>query len=202
MTFAALVLFTIGWIPVFRYRSEHVRTKLAAATAAERRWIPLTATVITLHISLAQLLLTLSLPSITGATASADVLGNDIGTNVAYGRIVAGMLVFTIGLAWWFWARRSLGPLDRFLDTVSPPPVLLVTGPFAVVRHPLALGTLLCALGPAIAAGAVATWITFAGSAICLAERCRQDEELLWKVFGRAYGDYAARTRRLVPFVW
>jgi protein-S-isoprenylcysteine O-methyltransferase Ste14 len=163
VTVAALLLFTVGWVPVFRYRSEHVTTKLAAATAAERRWIPLTASVITLHVSLAQLLLTLSLPSITGAAASANVLDGDTSTKVACGRIVVGMVVFTVGLAWWFWARRSLGPLDRFVDTVSPPPVLLVTGPFAVVRHPLALGTLLCALGPAIAAGAIATWITFAG---------------------------------------
>jgi protein-S-isoprenylcysteine O-methyltransferase Ste14 len=202
VTVAALLLFTVGWIPVFRYRSEHVTTKLAAASPAERRWIPLTATAITLHVSLAQLFLTLSLPSITGAIASADVLGADTRANIAEGRIVVGMLVFSVGLAWWFWARRSLGPLDRFVDTVNPPRVLLVTGPFAVVRHPLALGTLLCALGPAIAAGAGATWVTFAGSAVCLAQRCLQDEELLWRVFGNAYGDYAARTRRLVPFVW
>lgn len=188
MRLVALVLFTVGWIPVFRYRSEHVTTKLAAATPAERRWIPLTASVITLHVSLAQLFLTLSMLGITAH-------GGDAG-------IVAGIVVFTIGLACWFWARRSLGALDRFVDTVSPPPVLLTTGPFGVVRHPLALGTLLCALGPAIAAGAIATWITFAGCAFCLAQRCLQDEELLWKVFGSAYRDYAVRTYRLVPFVW
>jgi len=71
-----------------------------------------------------------------------------------------------------------------------------------VVRHPLAFGTLLASLGPAVAVASLATWITFAAVALCLAQRCRQDEEGLQDVFGAAYADYAARTRRLVPFVW
>lgn len=188
--FAALLVFSAGWLLVFRYRSEDVRTKLAAASAAEQRWIPLTIVIVSGHVSLAQLLLTLPLLGVAPEPSDPTP------------RLLLGIAVFALGLALWFWARRSLGPLDRFVDTVSPPERLLVTGPFALVRHPLALGTVLCALGPTIAAGALLTWVTFAASVFCLTQRCRQDEEALRAVFGAAYGAYAARTRRLVPFVW
>jgi protein-S-isoprenylcysteine O-methyltransferase Ste14 len=188
---ATLLVFSAGWIPVFRYRSEHLTTKLAAASAAEQRWIPITVTVVSFHISLTQLVLTLPLLGI-GPVSVTDERP----------RFLLGIAIYVVGLALWFWARRSLGPLDRFVDTVTPPTRLLVTGPFALVRHPLALGTLLCALGPAVAAGAPITWVTFAASAFCIAKRCLQDEEVLWAVFGAAYTTYAERTRRLVPFVW
>ena len=188
---ATLLVFSAGWLPIFRYRSEHLATKLAAASAAEQRWIPITVVVVSFHVSLTQLLLTLPLLGL------APVLATD-----ERPRFLLGVAIYVVGIAVWFWARRSLGPLDRFVDTVTPPTRLLVTGPFALVRHPLALGTLLCALGPVVAAGEPITWVTFAASAFCVAKRCLQDEEVLWAVFGAAYAAYAGRTRRLVPFVW
>jgi protein-S-isoprenylcysteine O-methyltransferase len=186
---ATLLLFTAGWIVVFCYRSEEQRTKLSAASAAERLWIPLTTLVISLHVSLAQLLITLPLLGVLPAASARQ-------------RLALGLAVFAAGIAWWLWARRALGPLDRFVDTVSPPPRLLTDGPFALVRHPLALGTLVCTLGSAVAAASLATWLSFAACAVCLANRCLQDEAELWQVFGQAYRSYAARTARLVPFVW
>ncbi len=188
---ATLIVFTLGWIVVFAVRTEHVATKLAAASTAERRWIPLTMGVISTHVTLAQLLLTL----VFAGVAARDRVGSPA-------TLVAGTSVFVAGVLWWLWARRALGPVARFLDTVRPPPRLLETGPFGVVRHPLALGTTLCALGSAIAVASPLTWATFAACVVCLAKRCLQDEELLWNVFGSTYARYAARTRRLVPFVW
>ena len=185
MKIAAIIVFALGWIPVFRYRSEHVQSKLAAASRAERRWIPLTIAAVASHVTLGEILLT---TPVVPAEAT--------------GRIAGGIAAFLAGLLWWAWARRHLGPLDRPLDPTQPPAHLIVTGPFAVVRHPLAFGTLLASLGPAVAVASLATWITFTAVVLCLAQRCRQDEEGLQDVFGAAYADYAARTRRLVPFVW
>jgi len=51
---AAIIVFALGWIPVFRYRSEHVQSKLAAASRAERRWIPLTIAAVALHVTLGE----------------------------------------------------------------------------------------------------------------------------------------------------
>ncbi len=191
MIVATLLVFTAGWIVVFCVRTEHQRTKLAAASAAEQRWMPVTIAVISLHVTLVQFMLTLvaggiAAPALTGSTAE----------------LVIGTAIFLLGLVWWLWARRTLGPIAQFLDTVTPPSRLIVTGPFAMVRHPLALGTLLCALGPAVAASSSVTWVTFAACVVCLGKRCLQDEEQLWQVFGPAYASYAARTPRLVPFVW
>ena len=186
-----LLVLSAGWIPVFRSRSEHLTTKLRAASSPEQRWIPITVVVVSFHISLTQLLITLPLVGLAPEPATDE-----------RPRFLLGVAIYLVGLALWFWTRRSLGPLDRFVDTVSPPTRLLVTGPFGLVRHPLALGTLLCALGPAVAADALVTWLTLVASAFCLAQRCLQDEEVLWAVFGDAYGAYAARTHRLIPLVW
>jgi protein-S-isoprenylcysteine O-methyltransferase Ste14 len=182
----ALALFALGWLPVFRYRSEHVQEALAAAAPGMRRWIPLTIAAVSLHVTLCEVLLT----------------WQALGTRAASGaRVAIGCAVFVAGLAWWAWARGRLGPFDRPLDPASPPAALIVRGPFAVVRHPLALGTLVAALGPALAVGSLA-WLSFAAVALCLAERCKQDEVGLHAAFGAAYDAYAARTRRLVPFLW
>ena len=188
---ATLVVFTLGWIVVFAARTEHVPTKLAAASPGERRWIPLTMFVVSAHVTLAQLLLTL----VFAGLASRESVGGPA-------LLLTGTGVFVIGIGWWLWTRRTLGPLVRFLDTVAPPPRLLVDGPFAVVRHPLALGTMLCALGSAVAVASPLTWATFAACVVCLGKRCLQDEEQLRDVFGASYAAYSARTRRLVPFVW
>ena len=188
---ATLVVFTLGWIVVFAVRTEHVATKLAAASAGERRWIPLTMLVISAHVTLAQLLLTLVFVGVTAR----DGVGSPP-------MLLLGAGIFVAGVCWWLRARRTLGPMARFLDTVAPPPRLLVEGPFAVVRHPLALGTMVCALGSAVAVASPLTWATFAACVVCLAKRCLQDEEQLRDVFGATYSEYAARTRRLVPFVW
>jgi len=188
---ATLLVFTVGWIVVFSVRTEHQRTKLAVASPAERRWMPLTITVISLHVTAVQCMLTL----VAAGVAAPALAGST-------GELAFGMAIFLAGLAWWLWARHTLGPIAQFLDTVSPPSRLIVTGPFSVVRHPLALGTLLCALGPAVAASSPLTWATFAACVVCLGKRCQQDEEQLWQVFGPAYATYAAHTRHLVPFVW
>lgn len=185
---AAVVLFALGWIPVFRYRSEHVGEALVAASGAARRWIPLTIAAVSLHVTLVEILLTTYL-LVWPATAPGAP------------RLAGGIGVFAAGLGWWSWARLRLGPLAQPLDPRRPPAELITSGPFAVVRHPLALGTLAAALGPAIAAGS-ASWLSFAAVAVCLAQRCKQDEPGLRAAFGAAYDRYAARTRRLLPFLW
>src|SRR5205823_395267 len=110
---ATLFVFVAGWIVIFRYRSEHMMTKLAAATPAERRWIPLTTAVVSLHVSLAELLITL--PFFGPAPTP---------TAIETRRWLAGIAIYLVGLALWFWTRRALAPLDCFVDTVTPPPRL------------------------------------------------------------------------------
>jgi len=181
----AVLVFAIGWIPIFRLRSEPLRERLAVAAASERRWITFTVIAVSAHVTLVELVLTLP-----AARA------------IPVWRLAAGIGVFAAGLLWWAWARWHLVPPGRRLDPHAAPTGLVVSGPFAVVRHPLALGMLVVALGPAVAAASWLGWTTFAAVALGLAQRCRQDEAELHAVFGAAYARYAARTWRLVPPVW
>lgn len=77
---------------------------------------------------------------------------------------------------------------------------LVTTGPYAYVRHPMYLAVLL------FGAGMVAGWrgaahaVAFAALAAVLHAKASREEKLLAARF-TGYAAYAARTKRLVPFV-
>jgi protein-S-isoprenylcysteine O-methyltransferase Ste14 len=183
---AAVVMFAAGWIPVFVLRSERFHARRAVATPDEQRAMWNAVAAVTVHVTLAELALT---------NAARDAL--------PAARLVIGLLVFLVGLAFWALARRTLVDYGRVLDPTEAPPVLVSTGSFALVRHPLALGMVILALGPAVAAAATLTWASFAVVVLALARRCLQDEVELHDTFGNAYARYAATTTaRLIPFLW
>ncbi|MCC6847560.1 MAG: hypothetical protein IT294_03595 [Deltaproteobacteria bacterium] len=186
LTTAALALFAVGWLPVFALRSERFRERRRRAGPDERRAMWNAVLAISVHVTLAELALARAEPAALPAA-----------------RLVTAMLVFVVGLAFWTLGRHTLVGRGRFLDPSTPPPALVTHGPFAVVRHPLALGTVILALGPALAAATPLTWVSFAAAVIAMARRCLQDEAELRAVFGGAWEDYAAATtHRMLPFVW
>jgi protein-S-isoprenylcysteine O-methyltransferase Ste14 len=124
-------------------------------------------------------------------------------TEVPAVRLAIGLSIFAVGLAFWALARHTLVAYGRVLDPTVAPPALVTTGPFAIVRHPLALGMVILALGPALAAATTLTWASFATVVVALARRCRQDEVELSETFGDAYAQYAdITTARLIPLLW
>lgn len=186
LTTAAIVLFAAGWLPVFLLRSERFLARRAHAEPDERRAMWNAVLAVAVHVTLAEL-----------ALVGADP------TTLPAPRLVIAMLVFLIGLAFWTLARHALVARGRFLDPAAPPPVLVTDGPFAVVRHPLALGTVILALGPAVAAATLLTWASFATVVAAMARRCVQDETELSATFGAAYDAYAAETpHRMLPLLW
>ena len=183
---AAVVVFALGWIPVFVLRSERFHARRAVATPEEQRAMWNAVATITVHVTLVELALT-----------------NAILTELPAIRLVIGMLVFLVGLAFWGLARHTLVAYGRVLDPTMAPPALVTSGPFAIVRHPLALGMVILALGPALAAATTLTWASFATVVVALARRCRQDEDELYETFGDAYVQYAdITTARLIPLLW
>ncbi len=183
---AAIVLFALGWIPVFLLRSERFGERHAVAAPDERRAILNAVAAVAVHVTLAELALT------TPGAAP-----------VPAARLVIGMLIFLVGLAFWMLARHTLVAVGRVLEPAAPPPTLVTSGAFAIVRHPLALGMVILALGPAVAAATPLTWASFAAVVVALGRRCLQDEEELAATFGTAYERYAeTTTSRLLPFVW
>jgi protein-S-isoprenylcysteine O-methyltransferase Ste14 len=186
MLSAAVVLFAAGWGPVCLLRSERFSERRAVAAPDERRAMLNAIAAVGVHVTLAELALT------------------DPGAGpVPESRLAIGMLVFLVGLAFWMLARHTLVAVGGVLDPAVPPPTLVTTGPFAIVRHPLALGMVILALGPAVAAATALTWVSFAAVVVTLGRRCLQDEDELSAAFGATYERYAeTTTSRLLPLVW
>ena len=179
-----LVLFAAGWIPVFLLRSERFRDRRRHAEPDERRAMWNAVLAVAIHVTLAEL-------------AIADAAGT------SSLRLILGVLVFLIGFAFWMLGRQTLVAYGRLLDPSVPPAALVTHGPFAIVRHPLALGMVILALGPAVAAATPLAWVSFATVVVAMARRCLQDERELDATFGAAYDAYAAATpSRMLPFAW
>ncbi len=83
-----------------------------------------------------------------------------------------------------------------------PFPRMVMSGPYAYVRHPIYTGVLLGMIGTMIATSPMMlvgwpliAFVFFGISAI------REERDML-RAFPEQYGEYMAHTKRLVPFVW
>ena len=112
----------------------------------------------------------------------------------------AGIVLVVLGLALAVSARLQLGrnwgmPMSQQEDAE-----LIMTGPYAYVRHPIYSGIILGMLGSAI--GHSVAWtlplIVFGGYFIYSA---RREEELMLRQFPDVYPAYMRRTNMLMPYV-
>ena len=75
-------------------------------------------------------------------------------------------------------------------------------GAYAIVRHPLYLGTLIAAAAPVVA---TRSWLLLATLICCflvLAKRAVDEEGRLREQLGTEYVDYSREVKRLIPFIW
>jgi protein-S-isoprenylcysteine O-methyltransferase Ste14 len=118
-----------------------------------------------------------------------------------HGQRVAGALVIAAGAALVVWALISFRSW-RFRAAVDAHHQLATGGPFRLLRHPIYMGLNLLALGSAIWVPTPVVWAAFVLMAIGGDLRARAEETLLIQVFGSAYREYTARTRRFVPGIY
>jgi protein-S-isoprenylcysteine O-methyltransferase Ste14 len=103
--------------------------------------------------------------------------------------MLIGLPFSMLGLALRGWAAGHLAK-DRELAT---------TGPYAYVRNPLYLGTLLAALGIVIAARSIWLALIFAAAFLLIYLPATELEEQHLRQIFPEYASYAARIRRFIP---
>jgi len=113
-----------------------------------------------------------------------------------------GIAVGVVGLALRIWSMRVLGrDYTRSLRTRDAQ-IVIDRGPYRLARHPGYLGSILVWAGSRLAVNWIVAAATALGLVLVYAYRIHAEERMLVEHFGDAYRAYAARTWRLLPFVW
>lgn len=115
--------------------------------------------------------------------------------------IALGLL--TLGLGLRFYAVLSLG---RFFSTTAMTQsrhILIDHGPYHWIRHPAYTGLLISFFAAGLAMGdLLAILLLLCPLAYVLNQRILVEEQGLVDHFGPIYGDYCARTRKLIPWLY
>lgn len=110
--------------------------------------------------------------------------------------LAVGLGVYVAGMGLAVAGRLALGssycPSSSLGATLAPDHLLVTSGPFAVVRHPMYLGLALAALG-AVATSRTWSTVLWVIQLPVLVVRARHEVELLARTFGEAWSGYAAR---------
>jgi protein-S-isoprenylcysteine O-methyltransferase Ste14 len=114
----------------------------------------------------------------------------------------AGLVITVAGLALAVWARFQIGRNWSGMIEVKQGHMLMCTGPYAIVRHPIYSGFMLATLGTAIAFGEISGLLSFVMILIAWGYKSRLEETAMVEYFGTEYQDYRREVKGLIPFVW
>jgi protein-S-isoprenylcysteine O-methyltransferase Ste14 len=130
-----------------------------------------------------------------GAPLEALVLG---GTPARRG---LGVVLFAAGVAMYRIAGRALGEALSPLVSPRPGAALVTSGPYRYLRHPMYVGQALIAVGAPLTLGC--RWVVWLAlpALVVLGLRMASEEAALARTFP-GYGGWAARAKRLIPFVF
>ena len=116
--------------------------------------------------------------------------------------LLLGSLLYFGGLLLYLWGMRTLGqmfgPSTGFAVRLQVEHRLVVSGPYAHVRHPMYLAVISTAFGSLLLYG---TWATllFAVAMLGLIVRARREEGVLFAEFGPEWEAYASRVPKWFP---
>jgi protein-S-isoprenylcysteine O-methyltransferase Ste14 len=114
---------------------------------------------------------------------------------------LAGVVLMLAGVAGYRWAGVALGDHLSPLVAPSEPAALVERGPYRRLRHPMYLAEIALAVGAPLTLGACFTLLLSALFVALVIHRIGVEERCLAQRLA-TYPDYAARTHRLIPYVY
>ncbi|HEY1897107.1 MAG TPA: isoprenylcysteine carboxylmethyltransferase family protein [Terracidiphilus sp.] len=115
---------------------------------------------------------------------------------------VTGLALTVVGCLFAIWARLILGANWSGRATVKAAHELIVSGPYALARHPIYTGLLLAAAGTALVQGEWRCILGVALIALAFAVKIGQEERLMRLTFPQAYARYRQKVKALIPGVF
>jgi protein-S-isoprenylcysteine O-methyltransferase Ste14 len=116
--------------------------------------------------------------------------------------VLADLLILT-GFAFRLWAIRHLGKFFTVDVGIQPDHRVIQDGPYRIVRHPSYTGAMIAMTGIACL---TFNWLGFVVIVVCCfaayALRISVEESVLVSHLGDDYRRYAARTKRLIPWIF
>lgn len=114
-----------------------------------------------------------------------------------------GCLILLIGIVLLGLAHHHLGKSFSSFVVLKEKHVLVESGPYRWIRHPIYSAFILNYIGGGLlASNWVLTVIPVSMYAILVAIRMGQEEKVMEETFGQRYIDYEKRTGRLLPQLW
>jgi protein-S-isoprenylcysteine O-methyltransferase len=114
---------------------------------------------------------------------------------------VVGLVIGLAGAMLLAWASLLLGRFLMHEAAVREDHILVVSGPYRLIRHPVYSGYLALLLGSGLASLNVVLLLLWPVSLLGILIQAQSEEQLLTARFGREYESYAGQVGRLVPCV-
>jgi protein-S-isoprenylcysteine O-methyltransferase Ste14 len=113
-----------------------------------------------------------------------------------------GTILVGVGLMFSIWARRHLGMNWSATITLKEGHVLVRSGPYRWVRHPIYTGLLLALLGTALSRNDWCALLGFALVTAALVRKLSIEERWMLSAFEDEYRQYKAHVSALIPFLF
>ena len=114
-----------------------------------------------------------------------------------------GVALLLLGLALRWWAIIYLGRYFTVNVAIAADHKVVDTGPYRLVRHPSYAGALVAFLGLGICFENTASLVVIVVPiTLAFLRRIAVEEAALTRALGSEYSAYAARTKRLIPWVY
>ena len=114
---------------------------------------------------------------------------------------IVGDFLIALGFAFVFWVFKVNSFTSGVIE-VAPDQQVITSGPYAIVRHPMYLGSLVMLIGIPLSLGSLWGLLTLVFMAAVIILRLLDEERFLAKKL-TGYGAYVGRVHyRLVPCIW